>query len=100
MASPLHAAALAACRNCAAGETLFILGRTIRRRRGAYGADASRAGAPFKIWECVREGSGAALATPIVEAACAMYHEMGMLAASNIAVARLAEKVRSGAVVP
>ena len=30
------------------------------------------------------EGSGAALAMPIVEAACAMYHEMGMLAASNI----------------
>ncbi len=30
------------------------------------------------------EGSGAALAMPIVEAACAMYHRMGMLAASNI----------------
>lgn len=30
------------------------------------------------------EGSGAALAMPIVEAACAMFHNMGELAASNI----------------
>ncbi|POT59519.1 nicotinate-nucleotide--dimethylbenzimidazole phosphoribosyltransferase [Citrobacter amalonaticus] len=30
------------------------------------------------------EGSGAALAMPVVEAACAMYHNMGQLAASNI----------------
>ncbi|WAD31674.1 nicotinate-nucleotide--dimethylbenzimidazole phosphoribosyltransferase [Citrobacter braakii] len=30
------------------------------------------------------EGSGAALAMPIVEAACAMYNNMGQLAASNI----------------
>lgn len=30
------------------------------------------------------EGSGAALAMPIVEAACAMYKNMGQLAASNI----------------
>ena len=30
------------------------------------------------------EGSGAALAMPIVEAACAMYSNMGQLAASNI----------------
>lgn len=30
------------------------------------------------------EGSGAALAMPIIEAACAMYNNMGQLAASNI----------------
>lgn len=30
------------------------------------------------------EGSGAALAMPIVEAACAMYNNMGQLVASNI----------------
>ena len=32
----------------------------------------------------VGEGSGAALAMPIIEAACAMYKNMGQLAASNI----------------
>ncbi len=30
------------------------------------------------------EGSGAALAMPIIEAACAIYNNMGELAASNI----------------
>ncbi|HHZ9912613.1 TPA: nicotinate-nucleotide--dimethylbenzimidazole phosphoribosyltransferase, partial [Escherichia coli] len=30
------------------------------------------------------EGSGAALAMPIIEAACAIYNSMGELAASNI----------------
>ncbi len=39
----------------------------------------------ISIWACVWEKAAArALAMPIVEAACAMYHRMGMLAASNI----------------
>ena len=46
------------------------------------------------------EGSGAALAMPIVEAACAMYHRMGMLAASNIVLPKGKQEMGAAMAVP
>ncbi len=68
----------------AGGETVSDPVPLFGGEGGAY-----RVGAPglepyLNMGMRLGEGSGAALAMPIVEAACAMYHRMGMLAASNI----------------
>nr|WP_250145498.1 nicotinate-nucleotide--dimethylbenzimidazole phosphoribosyltransferase [Escherichia coli] len=53
----------------------------VGRKRGAYSAGLE----PYLDMEMrLGEGSGAALAMPIIEAACAIYNNMGELAASNI----------------
>ena len=53
-------------------------------RKGARIALAFGAGAYLNMDMRLGEGSGAALAMPIIEAACAIYNNMGELAASNI----------------
>nr|MDQ6121072.1 nicotinate-nucleotide--dimethylbenzimidazole phosphoribosyltransferase [Klebsiella pneumoniae subsp. pneumoniae] len=78
-----YAAALAACQ-IAPEVKPYLIPSHYSAEKGAY-----RAGAPglepyLNMGMRLGEGSGAALAMPIVEAACAMYHRMGMLAASNI----------------
>ncbi len=79
-----YAAALAACR-MAPQVKPYLIPSHYSAEKGARIALAHLELEPYlNMGMRLGEGSGAALAMPIVEAACAMYHEMGMLAASNI----------------
>ena len=79
-----YAAALAACR-IAPQVKPYLIPSHYSAEKGARIALAHLELEPYlNMGMRLGEGSGAALAMPIVEAACAMYHEMGMLAASNI----------------
>lgn len=60
----------------------FLL--TCRQKKGAYSAVALGLEPYLNMEMRLGEGSGAALAMPIIEAACAIYNNMGELAASNI----------------
>ncbi len=61
----------------------FLL--TCRQKKGARIALSHLGLEPYLNMEMrLGEGSGAALAMPIIEAACAIYNNMGELAASNI----------------
>ncbi|MFP1483758.1 nicotinate-nucleotide--dimethylbenzimidazole phosphoribosyltransferase [Escherichia coli] len=63
----------------------LIPSQLVGRKRGAYSAVAIPGLEPYLNMEMrLGEGSGAALAMPIIEAACAIYNNMGELAASNI----------------
>ncbi len=75
-----YAAALAACQMLLQSNRISFL-LTCRQKRGAYSAGAFGAGALSQYEEMrLGEGSGAALAMPIIEAACAIYNNMGELA--------------------
>ena len=79
-----YAAALAACR-IAPQVKPYLIPSHYSAEKGARTALMHLELEPYlNMGMRLGEGSGAALAMPIVEAACAMYHEMGMLAASNI----------------
>ncbi|HCI6819756.1 TPA: nicotinate-nucleotide--dimethylbenzimidazole phosphoribosyltransferase, partial [Klebsiella quasipneumoniae subsp. similipneumoniae] len=79
-----YAAALAACRIAPAVKP-YLIPSHYSAEKGARIALAHLGLEPYlNMGMRLGEGSGAALAMPIVEAACAMYHRMGMLAASNI----------------
>lgn len=56
----------------------------VGRKRRAYSALALGLEPYLNMDMRLGEGSGAALAMPIIEAACAIYNNMGELAASNI----------------
>ncbi|VUS84129.1 nicotinate-nucleotide--dimethylbenzimidazole phosphoribosyltransferase [Klebsiella spallanzanii] len=79
-----YAAALAACR-IAPEVKPYLIPSHYSAEKGARTALMHLELDPYlNMGMRLGEGSGAALAMPIVEAACAMYHDMGMLAASNI----------------
>lgn len=79
-----YAAALAACR-IAPEVKPYLIPSHYSAEKGARTALMYLELDPYlNMGMRLGEGSGAALAMPIVEAACAMYHDMGMLAASNI----------------
>ena len=79
-----YAAALAACQ-IAPEVKPYLIPSHYSAEKGARIALAHLGLEPYlNMGMRLGEGSGAALAMPIVEAACAMYHRMGMLAASNI----------------
>ncbi|UZH00528.1 nicotinate-nucleotide--dimethylbenzimidazole phosphoribosyltransferase, partial [Salmonella enterica subsp. enterica] len=79
-----YSAALAACQ-IAPAVRLYLIPSHFSAEKGARIALAHLSMDPY-LHMAMRlgEGSGAALAMPIVEAACAMFHNMGELAASNI----------------
>ena len=79
-----YAAALAACQ-IAPEVKPYLIPSHYSAEKGARIALAHLGLEPYlNMGMRLGEGSGAALAMPIVEAACAMYHRMGILAASNI----------------
>ncbi|ECP2540457.1 nicotinate-nucleotide--dimethylbenzimidazole phosphoribosyltransferase [Salmonella enterica subsp. enterica serovar Brunei] len=79
-----YSAALAACQIAPAVRP-YLIPSHFSAEKGARIALAHLSMEPY-LHMAMRlgEGSGAALAMPIVEAACAMFHNMGELAASNI----------------
>lgn len=79
-----YSAALAACQIAPAVRP-YLIPSHFSVEKGARIALAHLSMEPY-LHMAMRlgEGSGAALAMPIVEAACAMFHNMGELAASNI----------------
>ncbi|WP_159865501.1 MULTISPECIES: nicotinate-nucleotide--dimethylbenzimidazole phosphoribosyltransferase [unclassified Raoultella] len=79
-----YSAALAACR-LAPEIKPYLIPSHYSAEKGARIALAHLEMEPYlNMGMRLGEGSGAALAMPIVEAACAMYRDMGQLAASNI----------------
>ncbi|CBG88851.1 nicotinate-nucleotide--dimethylbenzimidazole phosphoribosyltransferase [Citrobacter rodentium] len=77
-------AALAACRIAPAVKP-YLIPSHYSAEKGARIALEHLELTPYLNMEMrLGEGSGAALAMPIVEAACAMYHNMGQLTDSNI----------------
>ena len=79
-----YSAALAACQ-IAPQIKPYLIPSHFSAEKGARTALAHLELAPYlNMGMRLGEGSGAALAMPIVEAACAMYNNMGQLAASNI----------------
>lgn len=81
-----YASALAACR-IAPGVKPYLIPSHLSAEKGAQIALASLGLEPYLNMEMrLGEGSGAALAMQLVDAACAIYSEMGTLAASNISL--------------
>ncbi|WP_248891189.1 nicotinate-nucleotide--dimethylbenzimidazole phosphoribosyltransferase [Citrobacter freundii] len=79
-----YSAALAACK-IAPQIKPYLIPSHFSAEKGARTALAHLELDPYlNMGMRLGEGSGAALAMPIVEAACAMYNNMGQLAASNI----------------
>ncbi|WP_275183114.1 nicotinate-nucleotide--dimethylbenzimidazole phosphoribosyltransferase [Citrobacter freundii] len=79
-----YSAALAACQ-IAPQINPYLIPSHFSAEKGARTALAHLELDPYlNMGMRLGEGSGAALAMPIVEAACAMYNNMGQLAASNI----------------
>ena len=79
-----YSAALAACQ-IAPEIKHYLIPSHFSAEKGARTALAHLELEPYlNMGMRLGEGSGAALAMPIVEAACAMYSNMGQLAASNI----------------
>ncbi|MEG7483533.1 nicotinate-nucleotide--dimethylbenzimidazole phosphoribosyltransferase [Citrobacter freundii] len=79
-----YSAALAACQ-IAPQIKPYLIPSHFSAEKGARTALAHLELDPYlNMGRRLGEGSGAALAMPIVEAACAMYNNMGQLAASNI----------------
>ena len=79
-----YAAALAACQ-IAPGVKSYCIPSHFSAERGAKLALDARGMAPFLYLEMrLGEGSGAALAMSVIDAACAMYSQMGMLSHSGI----------------
>ncbi|HKS34166.1 MAG TPA: nicotinate-nucleotide--dimethylbenzimidazole phosphoribosyltransferase [Enterobacteriaceae bacterium] len=79
-----YASALAACR-IAPGVRPYLIPSHLSAEKGARIALASLDLEPYLNMEMrLGEGSGAALAMQLVDAACAIYNEMGTLAESNI----------------
>ena len=79
-----YSAALAACQ-IAPQIKPYLISSHFSAEKGARTALAHLELDPYlNMGMRLGEGSGAALAMPIVEAACAMYNNMGQLAASNI----------------
>ncbi|MBJ8361436.1 nicotinate-nucleotide--dimethylbenzimidazole phosphoribosyltransferase [Citrobacter cronae] len=79
-----YSAALAACQ-IAPQIKPYLIPSHFSAEKGARTALAHLELDPYlNMGMRLGEGSGAALAMPIIEAACAMYHNMGQLAASNI----------------
>lgn len=79
-----YSAALAACQ-IAPQIKPYIIPSHFSAEKGARTALAHLELDPYlNMGMRLGEGSGAALAMPIIEAACAMYTNMGQLAASNI----------------
>ncbi len=77
-----YAAALAACQMSPAIKPYLIPSHLSAERRAYSGRMGLE---PYLNMDMrLGEGSGAALAMPIIEAACAIYNNMGELAASNI----------------
>ncbi|MGC6744800.1 nicotinate-nucleotide--dimethylbenzimidazole phosphoribosyltransferase [Escherichia coli] len=69
--------------SCDQNRISFLL--TLSAEKGARIALSHLGLEPYLNMEMrLGEGSGAALAMPIIEAACAIYNNMGELAASNI----------------
>lgn len=79
-----YSAALAACQ-IAPQIKPYLIPSHFSAEKGARTALAHLELDPYlNMGMRLGEGSGAALAMPIIEAACAMYNNMGQLAASNI----------------
>lgn len=79
-----YAAALAACR-IAPQASAYLIPSHCSAEKGATIALQALGLQPYLHMEMrLGEGSGAALAMHLVDAACAIYHEMGSLAQSNI----------------
>ncbi|EGE3037902.1 adenosylcobinamide-GDP ribazoletransferase [Shigella sonnei] len=79
-----YAAALAACQMSPAIKP-YLIPSHLSAEKGARIALSHLGLEPYLNMEMrLGEGSGAALAMPIIEAACAIYNNMGELAASNI----------------
>lgn len=79
-----YASALAACR-IAPGVKPYLIPSHLSAEKGAKIALAHLGLEPYLNMDMrLGEGSGAALAMQLVEAACAMHNQMGTLAASNI----------------
>ncbi len=79
-----YAAALVACR-IAPRTRDYLIPSHLSAEKGAAIALAHLDLSPYLNMEMrLGEGSGAALAMHLVDAACAMYHNMGTLAASDI----------------
>lgn len=81
-----YASALAACRIAPAVKP-YLIPSHLSAEKGAKIALDQLGLVPYLHMEMrLGEGSGAALAMPLIDAACAMYHQMGTLAASHIAL--------------
>ena len=79
-----YAAALAACQMSPAIKP-YLIPSHLSAEKGARIALSHLGLEPYLNMDMrLGEGSGAALAMPIIEAACAIYNNMGELAASNI----------------
>lgn len=79
-----YASALAACR-IAPQVKPYLIPSHLSAEKGARIALAALGLEPYLSMEMrLGEGSGAALAMPLVDAACAIYNQMGTLAGSNI----------------
>lgn len=79
-----YASALAACRIAPAVKP-YLIPSHLSAEKGARIALANLGLEPYLNMEMrLGEGSGAALAMPLVEAACAVWQQMGTLAESNI----------------
>ena len=75
---------LAACR-IAPQTKSYLIPSHLSAEKGARIALAALGLEPYLSMEMrLGEGSGAALAMPLVDAACAIYNQMGTLAGSNI----------------
>ncbi len=65
-------------------RTLILFLHTCRRRKGRRSPSTRWVCGRISIWTCAGEGSGAALAMHLLDAASVMYNQMGTLAQSNI----------------
>lgn len=79
-----YAAALAACQMFFAIKLYFIFFYLLAEKGARIALLHLGLELYFNMEMRLGEGSGAALAMPIIEAACAIYNNMGELAASNI----------------
>ncbi|WP_058911262.1 nicotinate-nucleotide--dimethylbenzimidazole phosphoribosyltransferase [Entomohabitans teleogrylli] len=79
-----YASALAACR-IAPGARQYLIASHLSAEKGSLIALQHLGMTPYLNMEMrLGEGSGAALAMPLLDAACAMYNVMGTLAGSDI----------------
>lgn len=79
-----YASALAACRIAPAVKP-YLIPSHLSAEKGAKIALAQLGLVPYlNMGMRLGEGSGAALAMPLIDAACAMHHQMGTLADSHI----------------
>lgn len=79
-----YSSALIACRLCPTVKE-YLIPSHLSAEKGAHIALAKLGLRPYLDMEMrLGEGSGAALTFPIVDAACSMVNEMGVLAESNI----------------